>query len=198
MIVGLTGSIATGKSEVSRLLRERGIPVFDADAAVHELYRQGPVVAEVERLFPGVAVAGSIDRGRLAAALAARPDQLAQLEALVHPLVQQERKHFLATWEKAPVVVLDIPLLFETGGDKEVDAIIVVTTTPELQRKRALARPGMTAEKLALILSRQMPMAEKASRADYVIDNSGSLDDLAHKADQLVEWLQQPGRKGKR
>jgi len=189
MIVGLTGSIATGKSEVARLLRERGIPLFDADAAVHELYRQPQVIAAVGKLFPAAIDAACIDRNRLAGEVAGNPDKLARLESLVHPLVREQRMKFLSQWKSAPLVVLDIPLLYETGGEKDVDAVIVVITKPELQRQRALSRPGMSAGKLDFILARQMPMAEKAARADFVIDNSGSLEDLAREVDRLLGRL---------
>lgn len=189
MIFGLTGSIATGKSEVARILRQRGIPVFDADAAVHELYALAPVVALIEQNFPGAVSDGRIDRSKLSAAIAGHPEELTRLERLVHPLVQQQREAFLGHHKAAPVIVLDIPLLFETGAEKDVDATLVIITTPELQRARAMARPGMTEEKFAFILSRQMPMAEKAARADFVINNSGSLEQLAREVDMVLEQL---------
>jgi dephospho-CoA kinase len=198
MIVGLTGSIATGKSEVARLLRERGIPLFDADAVVHELYGQPGVIAAVSKLFPVAIDAGCINRDKLAGEIAGSPAKLAKLESLVHPLVRERRRQFLAQWKPAPLVVLDIPLLYETGSEKEVDSVIVVVTTPELQRQRALARPGMTEAKLEFILSRQMPMAEKAARADFVINNSGSLEDLAGEVDRLLARLTSHAAEGNR
>jgi dephospho-CoA kinase len=189
MIVGLTGSIASGKSEVARILRQRGLPVFDADAAVHELYQRSDVASGVARLFPGSMVDGKVDRARLSAALRQQPASLTQLEALVHPLVRAERAAFMSRHASAPIAVLDIPLLFETGSDKEVDITLTVTTTPELQRQRALARPGMTVEKLDFILANQMPAAEKAAMSDYVIDNSGTLEELERSVDRLLPKL---------
>lgn len=189
MIIGLTGSIATGKSEVARILRQRGIPLFDADAAVHELYADPPVVALIEQNFPGTVSGDRIDRGKLSAAIAGHPEKLARLEQIVHPLVQRRREAFLDQWKTADIIVLDIPLLFETGAEKDVDTTLVIITTPELQRARAMARPGMTAEKLEFIMSRQVPMVEKAARADFVINNSGTLAQLADEVDMVLQQV---------
>lgn len=195
-IIGLTGSIATGKSEVARRLRENGIAVFDADAAVHDIYAEPVSAAKIAQVFPTVLVAGRIDRGLLSAHLAKSPQDLRKLEAIVHPLVRERRQAFLKSHAGQDFVVLDIPLLFETGAEKEMDAVVVVTTTPAEQRRRALARPGMTVEKLELILSRQMPMVEKLAHADFVIENTGTLDDLRRMVDELIPRLRQaPARR---
>lgn len=191
MKLGLTGSIATGKSEVAKRLAARGIPVFDADKAVHELYEQPDVIAQVARLFPQAIVDGHIDRSILGRHFVQHPEDLPRLEALVHPLVRDKREAFLQQNGEVAFAVFDIPLLYETGADKELDAVIVVSTTPALQRQRAMARPGMTAEKLDLILSRQLPMVDKLARADFVIETNGSLDDLSNKVDHLIPRLEE-------
>ena len=176
-VLGLTGSIAMGKSTTAGLFRAAGVPVHDADAAVHALYG-GAAVAPVEVAFPGVAVDGRIDRERLAARVVGDPALLAQLEAIVHPLVRAAEGDFLARSAAAGArrVVLDVPLLLETGGEARVDAVVVVTAPAEVQRQRALSRPGMTEARLAAILARQMPDAEKRRRAHFLIDTSGGLD----------------------
>lgn len=190
MRVGLTGSIATGKSEVARCFREAGAAVFDSDQAVHDLYGEERVVRQVAALFPHAVSDGKIDRQVLGRHLASHPDQLPRLEALVHPLVRQRRLQFLETMATRPYAVLDIPLLYETGAETELDAVIVVTTTPALQHARALARKTMTPEKLDLILSHQLPMVEKAARADFVIETTGTLADLEDKVKQLIPRLE--------
>lgn len=192
IVVGLTGSIAMGKSETARLFRVRGIPVFDSDAAVHALYAKGGEGVEALRVLAPSAIAdGAVDRARLAALVAATPGLLKQVEAMIHPLVRQKQAQFLAEAkkERAAIAVLDIPLLFETGRDKDVDRIIVVSAPAKLQEQRALARPGMTREKLDFILSRQMPDSEKRARAHYVVDTSVSLEDAARQVDDIVSEL---------
>jgi dephospho-CoA kinase len=176
-ILGLTGSIGMGKSATANFFREAGVPVHDSDAAVHRLY-EGEAVAPVETAFPGVTVNGKIDRTRLAAQLIGKPDAIKRLEAIVHPLVRASTQRFVQEQaaKGARVILLDIPLLFETGGEKNVDAVVVVSAPADVQRARVLARPGMTAEKLDALLARQMPDAEKRARAHFVVDTSRSFD----------------------
>ena len=174
--LGLTGSIATGKSTALAAFADLGIPVFSSDEAVHELYR-GAAVAPVEAAFPGVTANGVIDRDRLSAALLRQPGRLRELEAIVHPLVRARIRRFLAEAEAAgaPLAVVDIPLLYENGVDWGLDAVVVTVVDEAEQRRRALARPGMTVEKLDAILARQLPQAEKKARADHVLDTGGSI-----------------------
>ena len=170
--LGLTGSIGMGKSTTGRMFTELGHPLWDADAAVHRLYAQGgAAVAPVGAAFPSALKDQAIDRTALKAALAGDPAALKRLEAIVHPLVAQDRLQFIENAKKngAKIVVLDIPLLFETGGQSHMDGVAVVSTDAETQRQRVMARPGMTAETFAMILSRQMPDAEKRALADWVI-----------------------------
>ena len=173
-ILGLTGSIGMGKSATAAMFSARGVPVHDSDAAVHGLYGPGGAAAEaIGAAFPGtLAPDGGVDRGLLRARVLGDPEALARLEALVHPLVRNESRAFLAAQADAPLVVLDIPLLFETGGEARCDRVLVVSAPPEVQRARVLARPGMTETALAAILAKQMPDAEKRARADLVIDTS--------------------------
>lgn len=177
IVLGLTGSIGMGKTTTARLFAEEGVPVHDADAAVHRLY-DGEAGGLIEREFPGTTVAGRVDRTRLAGRVVGDPQALKRLEAIVHPLVRKSENAFLedARRRGAPVVVLDIPLLFETGGDARVDAVVVVTTPAEVQRERVLARPGMTAEKFEALLAKQMPDAEKRRRADFIVDSGHGLE----------------------
>ena len=172
-VLGLTGSFGMGKSTTARFFAEAGVPVHDADAVVHRLY-EGEAVRAIEAAFPGTTAGGKVDRSRLAARVLNDPPALKRLEAIVHPLVQAAEQRLVAEagarGEK--VAVLDIPLLFETGGDQRVDAVVVVSAPSEVQRARALERPGMTLEKLELILAKQMPDAEKRRRADFVVDTS--------------------------
>jgi dephospho-CoA kinase len=172
-VLGLTGSLGMGKSTTARLFAEEGVPVHDADATVHLLY-EGDGVAAIEAAFPGTTGAGKVDRIKLAAHVLGDAAALARLEAIVHPLVQDAEGRLLAQAQARgeKVAVLDIPLLFETGGDRRVDAVVVVSAPPEVQRPRVLERPGMTIEKLDAILSKQMPDAEKRRRADFVVDTS--------------------------
>ncbi|MFM1813716.1 MAG: hypothetical protein RLZ98_411 [Pseudomonadota bacterium] len=195
LIIGLTGSIGMGKSTVAAHLAAQGIPVCDADAVVHDLYA-GRAVPLVEAEFPGTTGPEGVDRAALSRALAREPDALIRLEALVHPLVQAEEKAFLADAlrQGAPVAVLEIPLLFEIGANRKVDVVVVVSAPPEVQRQRVLERPGMTEEKLAMILSRQVPDSEKRAGADYVIDTSGAFEETYRQVDTMLQAL--AGRSG--
>lgn len=188
--IGLTGSIATGKSTTLKLFAEMGVPVFSSDDAVHALYR-GAAVAPVEAAFPGVTKDGEIDRAALSAQLIGHPEKLAQLEAIVHPLVREEVRAFLKEAEARgeEIAVVDVPLLFETGVDYGLDRVAVTYAQPDIQRRRALARPGMTVEKLSAILARQMPQDEKRKRADYLFDTSVSVDKTREAVAALVASL---------
>jgi len=197
--VGLTGSIATGKSEAAKLFAAGGIPVFDSDAAVHDLYAEKTTAALLGKIFPGVIVNGEIDRQRLGQRVLGSPEDLKKLESLIHPLVRKRRERFIAHWRKqgSPLVVLDIPLLFETGQDREMDYVIVVSANEDVQRKRAMARPGMTEDKFARILARQTPDAEKRGRADFIVENSDSLEHLQTQVDSLSRKLAELARNQK-
>lgn len=187
--LGLTGSIGMGKSTTAAMFAQRGVPVWDADAAVHHLYAPGgAAVAPVARAFPAALKNGGIDRAALKDVLAQVPDALKTLEKIVHPLVQADRETFIISHADAPVVLLDIPLLYETGGDEHLDAVAVVSAPAEVQRERVLARPGMTEETLALILSRQMPDAEKRARARWVIPTD-TVDGAATAVDAILQEL---------
>jgi dephospho-CoA kinase len=177
VVIGLTGSIGMGKSTTARFFAEAGIPVYDADLAVHRLYA-GDAAAIIESEFPGVSGAEGIDRAKLAKRVLGDPDALRRLEAIIHPLVRREEVQFLDEAERtgAPIAVLDIPLLFETGADRRVDAVVVVTAPAEVQRARALERTGMTEEKFQALLAKQMPDPEKRRRADFVVDTSKGYD----------------------
>lgn len=190
IIVGLTGSIGMGKSTTAKMFRELGVPVNDADEVVHDLYR-GEAVLPVEAAFPGVVKEGAIDRAELSRQLVAAPDRLRELEQIVHPLVRKREREFLAKHRAAgaPFVLLDIPLLFETKAEARVDRVIVVTCDPEIQRERVLRRPGMTEEKFAMILARQVPDSEKRARANYVIDTSDSFDVTREQVIAVVDRL---------
>ena len=171
LVLGLTGSIGMGKSTTSGFFREAGVPVWDADAAVHQLYALGgAAVAAIGAIHAAAVRDGAIDRAALRAWIAADPTALRQIESIVHPLVARSRAEFLAANADSPLVVVDVPLLFETGGDRSVDASLVVTAPPEVQRARVLARPGMTEDHFQTILAQQLPDAEKRARADHVIE----------------------------
>ena len=176
-VLCLTGSLGMGKSTAAKFFAEAGVPVHDSDAVVHALY-EGEAVAAIEAAFPGTTADGKVDRGKLAAKVIDDKAALARLEAIVHPLVAKARDKFLADAQAngAPVVVLDIPLLFEIGGSASCDAVVVVSAPAEVQRARALARPGMSEEKFASLLAKQMPDAEKRARADFIVDSSQGLD----------------------
>jgi dephospho-CoA kinase len=196
-ILGLTGSIGMGKSTTAAFFAEAGVPVHDSDAAVHRLY-ESEAVAPVEAAFRGVAVDGKIDRAKLAAQLIGKPDAIKRLEAIVHPLVRAATQRFTQQQavKGARAILLDIPLLLETGGEKNVDAIVVVSSPPEVQRARVLARPGMTAEKLDALLTRQMPDAEKRARAHFVVDTSRSFDSARAQVHGILRAIaSSPGRR---
>ena len=197
VILGLTGSIGMGKSTTAKLFAEAGVPVYDADAAVHMLY-EGEAAPAIEAAFPGTTVDGKVDRNRLSARVVHDPAAMKRLEQIVHPMLGASRQKFLADAEQsgARVAVVDVPLLFETGGEKRVDAVVVVTTTPEIQRQRILSRPNMTDQKLDAILARQMPDAEKRQRANFVVDTSHGLDPVrARIRDILDEAAKMPPRR---
>jgi len=197
LIVGLTGSIGMGKSTTAKLFAEAGVPVYDADAAVHKLY-EGEAAPAIEAAFPGTTSDGRVDRKKLSARVVHDPAAIKQLEQIVHPMLGASRQKFFDDAERsgAPVVVVDVPLLFETGGEKRVDAVVVVTTSPENQRERIMARGTMTQEALDSILARQMPDAEKRKRADFVVDTSDGLDPVrAQIKDILAEVVKMPQRR---
>jgi dephospho-CoA kinase len=195
LVIGLTGSAGMGKSTVAAHFRSRGIPVLDADAEVHRLY-EGAAVPLIEAAFPGTTAGGKVDRAKLSAALLNAPRDFARLEAIVHPLVKAAERAFLqrSLADRAAMAVLEIPLLFETGGDARVDATIVVSAPAAVQRERILARPGMTAEKLDALLARQMPDAEKRARADFVVDTGLPLAETLAQVDRIIDTLR--GRQG--
>ena len=197
IVLGLTGSIGMGKSTTATLFAEAGVPVYDADATVHMLY-EGEAVPAIEAAFPGTTVDGKVDRNMLSARVVHDPAAIKRLEQIVHPMLGASRQKFLDDAERsgAPVAVVDVPLLFETGGEKRVDAVVVVTTTPELQHQRILARDNMTSEKLDAILARQLPDAEKRRRADFVVDTSDGLDAVRLRIrDILNEAVKMPRRR---
>ncbi|MGY3032389.1 dephospho-CoA kinase [Bradyrhizobium sp. USDA 4354] len=196
-ILGLTGSIGMGKSTTAKLFTEAGVPVYDADAAVHQLY-EGEAAPAIEAAFPGTTVNGKVDRQKLSARVVHDPAAIKQLEQIVHPMLGASRQKFFADAEaaKAPVVVLDIPLLFETGGEKRVDAVVVVSTSPELQRQRVLARGTMDEAKLDAIIAKQTPDAEKRKRADFVVDTSHGLEPVRAQIKHiLAEVVKMPRRR---
>ncbi|MDX2211610.1 MAG: dephospho-CoA kinase [Sphingopyxis sp.] len=190
IILGLTGSIGMGKSTVADMFRARGIPVFDADAAVHML--QGPggaLVKDIEAAFPGSTGPQGVDRARLGPMVLGDDAAMKRLEAMVHPAVGAMRAQFLADHADARIVVFDIPLLFETGGNARVDKVAVVSAPADIQRARVLARPGMTAEKLDAIIGRQLPDAQKRARADFVIPTGGTIAQTEAAVDALIACL---------
>ncbi len=198
LLIGLTGSIGMGKSETAKMFAALGIPTYDSDAAVHALYgKGGAAVAPIEAAFPGVTVDDSIDRTKLSARVLNDKDALKRLEAIVHPLVAGHQRAFLqnAANNGAKMVVLDIPLLYETEGHKRVDVTVVVSAPADVQRERVLARPGMTPEKLDAILSKQLADVEKRRRADFVVDTSKGLEHAQAQVAQIVKAL--AGRESK-
>jgi dephospho-CoA kinase len=189
-ILGLTGSIGMGKSAVAAMFQGLGVPVFDADAAVHELQGPGgPLLPAIEAEFPGTTGPQGVDRQKLGAAVFGNAERLKVLEGIVHPAVAAMRRQFLKDHHAQPLVVFDIPLLFEKGGNAGVDAVLVVSAGPEAQRARVLARPGMTEEKFEKILALQVPDAEKRRRADFIIDTGTSLAETRHAVQQLVHAI---------
>lgn len=192
IIVGLTGSIGMGKSTVAAMFAEEGAPGFDSDAAVHQLYAPGGAAVDpVEAAFPGVVKDGAVDRLALSARVVGDAEAIKRLEAIVHPLVREAQMRFLQGQREAGtrVVILDIPLLFEGGGDRLVDKTVVVSAPADVQRARVLTRPGMTEAKFEAILSRQMPDLEKRARADFVIDTSGTLEDTRAQVRVVLDAL---------
>lgn len=189
--VGLTGSIGMGKSTTAQMFRDAGVPVLDSDQIVHDLYR-GAAVAPIEAAFPGVTVDGVVDRGKLAAQVLSDPQALKRLEAIVHPLVWAARDDFLNEQEKkgASIVVYDVPLLFETGAEKSVDAIVVVSAPEDVQKARVLARPGMTEEKFAAILAKQIPDAEKRARADFIVHTEKGIEAARGEVQAILDELE--------
>jgi dephospho-CoA kinase len=187
IVIGLTGSIGMGKSTTAKMFAEEGVPVNDADAVVHDLYRTD-AVAPVGEAFPGTVRDGVIDRQELSRQLAAAPEKFPLLEAIVHPLVRQREQQFLQHHRErgSDLVLLDIPLLFEVKGQDRVDVVVVVTCDPQIQRARVLARPSMTEEKLEMILSRQIPDREKRQRADFIIDTGLGLERARDRVRQII------------
>lgn len=187
LLIGLTGSIGMGKSTTMQLFAEQGVPVYDADAAVHAVYA-GEAVPAIEAAFPGTTSEGKVDRQKLSAQVLGKPELLKKLEAIVHPMLGAHRQRFLDEAERsgAPIAVLDVPLLFETGGERRMDAVVVVSAPPDLQRQRVLARDNMTAEKLDAILARQMPDAEKRKRADFVVDTSNGIGPVRERVRDIL------------
>ncbi|MDH7803155.1 MULTISPECIES: dephospho-CoA kinase [unclassified Rhizobium] len=191
IVIGLTGSIGMGKTTTAKLFAEEGVPVLDSDAVVHDLYR-AEAVPLIEATFPGTTVSDAVDRQKLADMLRENPANFSELEAIVHPLVRERQEAFLekAKKEDRKFALLDIPLLFETGAEARVGKIVVVSCAPEIQRQRVLSRPGMTEEKFEMILTRQMPDAEKRRRADFIIDTGNGVEAAR---DQVREILQRLG-----
>jgi dephospho-CoA kinase len=195
-VLGLTGSIGMGKSATADLFRRLGVPVHDADATVHRLYR-GRAAPLIEKAFPGTVIDGAVDRARLGAAVLDRPERMKQLEAIVHPLVREEEESFLKRVAAlSPVAVLDIPLLFETGGETRCDAVLVVTAPAAVQRDRVLARPGMTEAKFHAILARQMRDEDKRARAHFLVDTSRGFASAEAQVRSILACL--AGRPGRR
>ncbi len=191
-LVGLTGSIGMGKSETAKMFADLGVPVYDSDAAVHRLYeRGGAAVPHIEKAFPGAIRDGAVDRAALSNILAADPDGFKRLEAVVHPLVAREQAKFReqAMAEGADMIVLDVPLLYETGGHARMDAVVVVSAPHHIQRERVLARPGMSPDKLDQILSRQMPDAEKRAKAHFVVETGHGVDHAKGQVKTIVVEL---------
>jgi len=187
LVLGLTGSIGMGKSTTAKLFSEAGVPVYDADATVHRIY-EGEAAPAIEAAFPGTTVNGKVDREKLSASVVHDAAAMKRLEQIVHPMLREHHQAFLDEAERsgAPVAVVDVPLLFETGGEKRVDAVVVVSTSPEIQRERILARDNMTTEKLDAILARQLPDAEKRKRADFVVDTSHGLEPVRMRIKEIL------------
>jgi len=198
ILIGLTGSIGMGKSTTAAMFREAGVPVYDADAAVHDLYDQGgAAVGPVGEAFPGVVKDGRVDREALRQAVLGNPEALKRLNAIVHPLVGRDRIGFFqrAEADGADMVVLDIPLLFETGGHANVDAVVVASAPAEMQRERVLARPGMTPERLDAILAQQVADAEKRARAHFIVDTSRGLEPARKQVAEIIATMRDPQKR---
>jgi dephospho-CoA kinase len=195
ILIGLTGSIGMGKSTTAAMFRDLGVPVYDADAAVHDLYDEGgAAVGPVGEAFPGVVRDGRVDREALRQAVLGKPEALKRLNAIVHPLVGRDRVGFFAKAQAdgADMVVLDIPLLFETGGHANVDAVVVASAPADMQRERVLARPGMSPERLDAILAQQVADAEKRARAHFVVDTSRGLEPARQQVAEIVAAVRDP------
>lgn len=187
-ILGLTGSIGMGKSTTANLFKKHGVPVYDADQMVHDLY-SGRLVPLIEAAFPGSTKDGVVDRAKLSTHVVGHPDKLKALEAIVHPAVQEEQDRFIQKHRDSPLVVLDIPLLFENGKDRFCDAVAVVSTDAATQRKRVMMREGMTEEKLDSLLSRQMPDSEKRKKAQFIIDTSLDIPDAERQVLSILNAI---------
>jgi dephospho-CoA kinase len=187
-ILGLTGSIGMGKSTTANLFKKHGVPVYDADQTVHDLYT-GRLVPLIEAAFPGSTKEGVVDRAKLSTYVVGHPDKLKALEAIVHPAVQEEQDRFIQKHRDSPLVVLDIPLLFENGKDRFCDAVAVVSTDAATQRKRVMMREGMTEEKLDSLLSRQMPDSEKRKKAQFIIDTSLDIPDAERQVISILNAI---------
>ena len=190
IVLGLTGSLGMGKTTTAKMFADEGVPVFDADATVHRLY-DGEAVPLIEQAFPGTTLDGRVDRTKLSARVIGMTEALKKLEAIVHPLVRDAREKFLAEAEQrgAPIVLLDIPLLLETGGQLRVDKVVVVSAPPEMQRERVLDRPEMTEEKFEAMLARQMPDSEKLRRADFVVDTGRGIEPAREQVRAILRAL---------
>jgi dephospho-CoA kinase len=201
ILLGLTGSIGMGKSTTAAMFREAGVPVYDADAEVHASYaRGGACVEPLEAAFPGVVKDGAVDREALRRAVLGRPEEMMRLNAVVHPIIGARRSSFFddARASGADLVVLDIPLLFEGGGERGMDAVAVVTASPEIQRARVLQREGMSPERFEAILAHQMPDAEKCARADFVIDTGQGLEPVRRQVAEIIAIMRDPQRRPRR
>jgi dephospho-CoA kinase len=192
-VIGLTGGIAVGKSEVAKIFRKHHIPVFDADAAVHEIYRNGEGAKHLQSAFPSAIKDGSVDRKKLSEIIAGDPSKLKAIETIIHPLVRQAEAEFLsqAKSNNQAIVVIDSPLLIETNHHKDMDATILVDTKSEVQSNRAMARPNMTKEKLDLIISKQLPSVEKRKLCTFIIENNGSLKDLEAQTESIIAKIRE-------
>lgn len=192
IVIGLTGSIGMGKSTTAKLFAEEGVPLCDSDAVVHDLYR-GEAVAPIAAVFPDAVIGSVVDRDRLSKILRENPAQFPVLEQIVHPLVRAKQDAFVDDQRRngARFALLDIPLLFETGAESRVDVVVVVSCAADIQRQRVLSRPGMTEEKFAMIIARQMPDVEKRSRADFVIDTGRGIEDARAQVRDVLETLTQ-------
>ena len=190
-VIGITGGIATGKSEVAKIIKKFGIPVFDSDASVHKIYQNGIGVKYLKDLCPGAIDGNKIDRKKLSELIANRQNLLKQIESVIHPLVRQAENEFLfeTRTAKHKVAVIDSPLLIETGHYKDMDVTILIDTTPEIQHSRAMLRPGMTEEKLKMIMSKQMSSAEKRKHSNYIVENNGTLADLENQIRKIFMEL---------
>ena len=188
--IALTGSIGMGKSTVAKMFERAGVPLFDADAEVRRLQAPGGALVEaIGRRFPGSVADGAVDRDALSERVLGRPEELAALEAIIHPAVEQAREQFIADHGDAPALLFEIPLLFETGGEGAFDTVIVASAPADVQRERVLARPGMTPERLGSILARQMPDADKRGRADFVIETGRPLDETERQVEHILTCL---------